>query len=147
MMPSEELTPGASLPPSTVPMLAAALASRIRPILPEEFSCIADDTRVILVRDHAGVRSLDLADAPEWRAESWVEDLRAVVWQVLSDFQDEIVEQVWQAWPPAPGGGTAIPYVEIKDGRLLAGFRHEGQMFVGLDPMNLDDVETQGRTG
>lgn len=83
-----------AVPFAAVSNVATAIASRMNAILPDKFTCIANETSVILVRDHVGVRSLDLADAPDWPPETWAEDLGAVLWQVLSDFQDEIVDQI-----------------------------------------------------
>lgn len=107
--------------PGAVPKIAAILASRVDAILPEEFDSIVDETRLILVRDRTGLRSLDLTGVPEWRTETWVEDLRSVLWQVLSHFQDEIVEQRRERWPTAPDGGMAIPYVEVEEGSFRGG--------------------------
>lgn len=117
-----------------VSALAAEVASKVGTILPDGFSCIAHDATVILVRGHVGVRMLDLGDAPEWRAESWVDDLRGVLWQVLSDFQDEIVEQLGRAWPAVPGAaGIAVPHVRIEDDTVRAWYGTDGDPVMALE--------------
>jgi hypothetical protein len=124
------------LTPAEVSGLAAAVASKVGAILPDGFSCIVHDATVILVWGDVGVRSLDLTDAPEWRAENWAEDLRVVLWQVLSDFQDEIVEQLRQAWPTVPGAaGIAVPHARIKDGTVRAWYGTDEDAVVSLQPI------------
>jgi hypothetical protein len=125
------------LPFAAVSNVATALASGMNAILPDEFTCIANGTSVILVRDHVGVRSLDLAHAPDWRPETWAEDLRAVLWQVLSDFQDEIVDQIRKAWPPAPGSsGIAVPHAQVEDGALRGWYGTNGEVVLALNPID-----------
>ncbi len=135
----------ARITPPGIAALAATVASRVRAILPEGFSCIADDTLVILVRDQAGVRSLDLADAPQWQVGAWAEDLRVVLLQLLSDFQDEIVEQTRQAWPAIPGGsGIAVPHARIDDGTVRAWYGTDDAIVVPLEPIVIKRVGEDG---
>jgi hypothetical protein len=138
---------GARLPPPGIAALAVTVASRVRAILPEGFSCIANDTLVILVRDHTGVRSLDLAYAPRWEVGNWAEDLRLALLQVLSDFQDEIIEQMRQPWPAIPGGaGIAVPHAQIEDGTVRAWYGTDDAIVVALDRIALNRPD-KGSTG
>jgi len=122
---------------AAVSNVATALASRVNAILPGEFTCIANETSIILVREHVGVRSLDIADAPDWRPETWAEDLRAVLWQVLSDFQDEIINQTRTPWPSAPhSSGIAVPHVGVEDGALRGWYGTNGDVVLALDPID-----------
>lgn len=124
------------LTPLEISSLAAAVASEVGAVLPEGFSCVANDATVILVRGHLGIRGLDLADVPEWRADSWREDLAMVLWQVLSDFQDEIIEQLGQAWPPIPGAsGIAVPHTRIDNGMVRAWYGTDDAVVVSLKPL------------
>ncbi len=137
-------------PFAAVSNIATALASVMNAVLPDGFTCIANGTSVILVRDYVGVRSLDLANAPDWRPETWTEDLRAVLWQVLSDFQDEIVDQLHKAWPPAPGSaGIAVPHAQVEDGALRGWYGTNGEVVLALDPIDAappGDVQATGPT-
>jgi hypothetical protein len=138
-MPAEWSAVEGLLPPGAVPKIAAVLASRVDAILPQGFECVVDDTRLILVRDRTGLRSLDLTGAPEWRMETWVEDLGSVLWHVLSDVQDEIVELRREPWPPAPDGGMAIPYAEVEEGSLRGGYGSKGEILT-LDAIDVDEL-------
>lgn len=113
--------------------LAALLAVRLSAVVPTEFTCIADETRVILARDHVGVRTLDLAAALEDNAESWEAGLRDAIWQTLSDFQDAIVEELHQGWPMAPGTGIAEPRVRVLEGTAVgASYSVGGDVIIDL---------------
>ncbi len=124
-------------PFAEVSKVATALAAVMDSVLPDGFTCIANETSVILVRGHVGVRSVDLADAPDWRAETWAEDVRAVLWQVLSDFQDEIVDQLREAWPPDPRSrGIGVPRAEVEDTVVRGWYGTNGEVVLALDPID-----------
>lgn len=137
VIPGDRLAKGRGTPEVEVASLASQLASGMGGILPEGFTCVANETSVILVRGHLGIRSLDLATALEWRPESWLDDLRLAVWQVLSDFQDEIVEQLHRAWPEAPSGGIGLPRVRIEGPTIQVSYSVGGETVVALDVLHL----------
>lgn len=124
-------------PPSAqLVFIARDIAVRFSAIAPQGFSCIAYDTLVILIRGHVGVRALDVAHALHWEAGHWGEDLSSVLSQILSDFQDEIVEQLRAAWPALPGGaGIAVPRTAI-DGDFVQGwYQSEEGPVLRLEPI------------
>lgn len=117
--------------------LAEEIADRFAHIAPGGFSCIAYETWVILTQGHRGLRHLDLADAPDWSAQSWTSDLRAVLWQVLSDFQDEIVHRIAGAWPTTVTGGLALPHSKIEGAKVFAWYGTHTDAIIRLDPIPL----------
>lgn len=134
-MPSERRAGHSGPPPVRLAVLAREIAARFETIAPEGFSCVAYDTLVILVRGHRGVRGLDLADL-DWEPGHWGEDLRNILWQILSDFQDEIVEQLSAAWPAIPGGaGIAVPHAELMDGVVQGSYQSGDRPVVRLEPI------------
>jgi hypothetical protein len=64
---------------------------------------------------------------------------------VLSDFQDEIVDQRREGWPPTPSGGIAIPYATVEEGFLRGAFRGKEEVVLALDPIDLVEFEAPGR--
>ena len=127
---------------------AEAVAASLGAVVPDGFSCIASDSVVILVRGHVAVRNLDLADAPEWRVESRADDLRVVLWQVLSDFQDEIIEQLGRAWPAIPGAvGIAVPHARLENGSVRAWYGNDEAIVVALEPIPADRPDEAGGGG
>lgn len=115
--------------------VATEIAKRFADIAPDPFSCVAYETSVILTHGHQGLRHLDLADAPDWFEDSFADDLKAVVWQVLSDFQDEIVHKIGAAWPTMPTGSLAAPHCNIEDGAVVGWYGTESHVALRLDPI------------
>ena len=88
-----------------------------------------------------------MADAPQWQLGAWAEDLRVVLLQVLSDFQDEIIEQTRQAWPAIPdGSGIAVPHARIDDGTVRAWYGSGDAIVVPLEPIVIERAG-KDRTG
>jgi len=122
-------------------ILAARLAARIGSVLPNGFRTRSSGTQVELELNGRSIRSIDLTH------ESWTEDEQVVdvvpraALQVLHDFQDDVIEELWTAWPSAAGkNAPAEPYARMKSNVLTAGYAHGNTVVVEFEPIEVSDL-------
>ncbi|MGH3781697.1 MAG: hypothetical protein ACRDRO_14020 [Pseudonocardiaceae bacterium] len=83
--------------------LAAALTARVDGVLPDGFRVSATGTIVSLsTPTEEALRDIDIS-----LVLNHVDNLAAAVesaaWQVLNDFQDDVIDYPWEAWPTIEG--------------------------------------------
>jgi hypothetical protein len=115
--------------------LAAALADRLRPILPGGFSLAFGRGTLIVLRDAEALDQvdvrLDVDDDPE--------SIERAVWAALDRVQDTIVEETTDPWPntrPILPGAVA----EVRDGLLHLGYADREGPVVELEPIPIAEL-------
>src|SRR5206468_4168026 len=109
-----------------------ALASRLDAAVPEPFQVVAEQEEVWLLekgRRNTGGIIVDL-------------EVEEAVWRVLTDFQDELAEQLRVPWPHDPALGYVFhePEVVVRDGAVHFWYGEEGNPVLAFEPIPLNEL-------
>jgi hypothetical protein len=69
-----------------------------------------------------------------------IEDVVPLLESVLDQFQDEVAETVTEPWPAVARGPMPEPFVELRGGRLLAGYGDPAEPALTLLSVALQDL-------
>jgi hypothetical protein len=69
-----------------------------------------------------------------------VDELEETLWPVLNQLQDEIAETLTEPWPAVAPAEMPMPFVELRDGRLVAGYGNPADPALTLLSVALDDL-------
>jgi len=119
-------------------ILAAELAARIDRVLPAGFISTSTETEVALfVGDGHQLRTIDIL--PEkWDEEDFRDAAVRSVLQVLHDFQDDVIEELWEAWPISAGRvAPAEPYARVDGNVLRTGYGYGTLRVMDLEPIDI----------
>jgi len=118
--------------------LATALADRIDRILPNGFQASATGTIVSLSTPaERALRDIDISLVLN-HVDNLSDAAEAAAWQVLNDFQDDVIDYLWEAWPTAEGHTSpAGAYGEMAQGLLTLGYRYSDSPVIDLEPIDL----------
>jgi hypothetical protein len=116
--------------------LAAALAERLRAVVPPEVEVTAVGSVVRIL--FAGTPSGMYADLPEWPDEySLCEGLQGF----LDQFQDIAAEATTEPWPATAPDPMPEAFAEIRGDALIIGFGHPSEPVLALPPIGLREIE------
>ena len=115
--------------------LAGALIERLGPTLPPGFRLAADHGRILVLRGHDVLHSLDLA----WALDGDDDTLEGCMFGLLDGVQDVIAEETAEPWPNTRPK-LPWPSVHVRDGVLLLRFVDDEGLVVELDPIDLEEI-------
>jgi hypothetical protein len=108
---------------------------------------------VVIHRDESssGVRSaFGVTDSDRWRAafpaprpRARFLEIAAAAWRlegILDQFQDEVAETIAEPWPAVAPGPMPETFVELRDGRLVAGYGDPADPVVTVLSVALHDL-------
>ena len=113
--------------------LAAKLAEGLAAVVPAEMEVSVAGPVVSL--GERGGRGATVADL---RGED-----EAIGWTLeplLDQFQDEVAETLAEPWPAVSPGPMPMPFVELRDGRVLAGFGDPADPAMTVLSVALEDL-------
>jgi hypothetical protein len=115
--------------------LADAIVERLDSTLPPGFSLAYDRRRLLVLRGHEVLQSVEMG----WALDGDDEALVASMWHVLDNLQDVIAEETAEPWPNKRPK-LPQPDPQVREGVLLLRFADDEGLVVELEPIDLQEI-------
>jgi hypothetical protein len=116
--------------------LAAALAQRLAPHLPDGLSAGADSGQVWVRGPDGSSGGIDIAWMLSANAGPWADLVEGVLERALNAVQDKVATETARPWPAEMAAAPA-PWARVADGLIRLGYGEPAEPVLELDAISL----------